>query len=96
VPKRAKWLTIPLTDEARHRRARSMHGLFFFRSRRGFHFLARRIGQGALELVYLLMQSVRVPARPFFRPTIDRLEKRIPIALQRAYRNLAARMNKKR
>jgi hypothetical protein len=95
VPKRAQWLKIPLTDAARAR-PNAQGKLFFFRSRAGNSFLARRLGRGLLELVFLLRKSVRIPARPFFSFTVDRLERRLGPALRRAYRSVAAKLGRRR
>lgn len=61
-PVTAGALTIPLTDDARRKRARDYADLFLYRSPLGKAFLARQMkrsgGRGTLELVYLLLKQV--------------------------------------
>lgn len=61
-PKTAGALTIPLTDEARRRRAGDYVDLFIYRSPLGKAFLARQLkrsgGRSTLELVYMLTKLV--------------------------------------
>lgn len=70
-PKRARYLTIPLTKEAlRSGGARRMTGLFFFapRGQSGPKFLAARTGKGKrakLVLHWLLLDESKIDARPF-------------------------------
>lgn len=72
-PRRAQYLAIPLTDEARRVGSpRQFPGaLFAARSKRGNLLLFQRVGQG-IEPVYLLRSEVSVPARPALRPTVER------------------------
>ncbi len=64
-----KFLTIPLTKEARRNRARDFDDLFFLESKDGEFFLAREKGSD-LEFMYRLVKKVRMPARPYLRPAI--------------------------
>lgn len=74
-PKRAKSLAVPLTRRAsRFTSPRNYtdsgggapgEGLFVFKSKRGNAFLAKSAAGGKLELLYLLLKQVKIPARPF-------------------------------
>lgn len=74
-------LTIPLTDEAKRKRAADFPDLFIYRSPRGKAFLARQRtrsgGRGTLEMVYLLTRSVRLPATRYITKAQDAAEPRI-------------------
>lgn len=66
--KNAKNLAIPLTRKAsRVTSPKNYAGkLFFIKSKRGSKFLAQSDKAGKLSFIYLLLASVRIPARPFF------------------------------
>jgi hypothetical protein len=67
--RRAQNLAIPLTDEAENVKSpRDIDNLFLIRSRRGNVLLVRRDGR-RIEPMFLLKPSVRIPARPYIRPT---------------------------
>ena len=68
VPTRAGALTIPLNAAAENRPARLWKTLFRITSKRGNVLLVRRVAGGIVPM-FLLRQSVRIPARPFLRPT---------------------------
>lgn len=69
VPKRAKWLTLPLTKQARDMKARDFQDTFFLTSRRGNLFIARQVGDN-IETLYLLRKQVNIPERPYLRPAM--------------------------
>lgn len=81
-PKNKRYLTVPLSTEAYGRRARTIPGLFVVRSRRGNLLLVRRRGAG-LEPMYKLVgpgepqEYVKIPKRPFMKPTADQFFPRI-------------------
>jgi phage gpG-like protein len=85
--KNVQFLTIPLTMEARQRRARQIAGLFTIRSRAGNLLLVRRRA-ASIEPLYSLKREVRMPARPFLRPTAEmffpRIARQLVTALNRA------------
>jgi len=77
--KRVRNLAIPLTEEARLAATpRKFNDIFPVRSKRGNLLLVRRSGK-TLEPMYKLQPSVRIPPRPFIRPTS---EKWFPIILR--------------
>jgi len=68
-PKRAKALTIPLTREARAKRARDIPGLFVVKPRPGADpehvgTLARQKGKSGVEPLYVLRSSVEIGPHP--------------------------------
>ena len=68
VPKRAKFLTVPVTDSARRAGSpRNMSGLRYAKSKGGQPVLVDKAGR----LQYLLRKSVTIPARPYLRPAAD-------------------------
>lgn len=71
TPKNARYLTVPCIPEARGRRASSFPDLFFYKAKSGSKWLARKKGD-SIELVYALMDSVRIPERSFLRAGFDK------------------------
>ncbi|MGP1567975.1 MAG: hypothetical protein ACTTHM_04605 [Peptoanaerobacter stomatis] len=69
--KKGKYLTIPLSKEFNHKSPRSIQGLFFFKSKKGNAFLARKKGKDNIELCYYLTTSVDIPERSFIRAGFD-------------------------
>lgn len=69
-PRRAQYLAIPLTEEARRGAPRSFGGTFVQTSRRGNLLIFQKTGGGTIQPLYLLRQEVTVPARPALRPTM--------------------------
>lgn len=69
--KNGKYLSIPLEKNFRHISPRQVSGLFVYRSRRGNLFLARRKGNGRLEMCYWLTKEVNIPERSFIRAGFD-------------------------
>jgi hypothetical protein len=92
-PRRAQYLAIPLTDEARAHRPRELD-LFVVRSKRGNLLLVRRVSSDRIVPLYLLREEVDVPARPFMEPTADRwlpiVERRFESSIADALVGLAA------
>jgi hypothetical protein len=72
-PVRAQVLTIPISDEARKRRSPgrfSRRQTFWAKTKRGHLILFwRRNKKADPEPIFLGVRSVRIPARPFMRPT---------------------------
>jgi len=69
TPKNRKWLTIPVADDVRGRRAKEfkLHFIQFSNARAGLFAEDKR-------LKYLLVKRVTIPARPYIQPAIDELE----------------------
>lgn len=72
TPVRAKALTIPLTPEAKKKRARDFVGTFIIQTDSGQAFIARQVGDN-IERLYMLRQSVTIPARPYLRPAFKKV-----------------------
>lgn len=68
-PKKAKRLTIPISDEAQGRRASEISDLFYLRLRNGKEFLARRDSGGGLDFLYVLKAQVQQDPDPSVLPT---------------------------
>jgi len=64
--KKAKYLTIPIADKYRARRAREFN-LIFVDKKNTFPFLYDPVEK---RVAYLLRKSVKIPARPYIRPSI--------------------------
>ena len=81
------YLRIPLAaaqtaagqDRNLGRSLRGVKDIFLIKSGRGNLFLARQKGKAALELLYMLVRSVRLPARGTFRAVTERVR---PVAVQ--------------
>lgn len=67
-----RYLAIPLTEEARRTAPRQLGNSFVARSRRGNLLIFRKLEGGGIEPMYLLRESVVIPARPALRPTMER------------------------
>jgi hypothetical protein len=72
-PKTAEWLTIPLIPAAKGKRASDFgDALFFYKPDGEDHaFLARDMGHGNVQNVFLLVKSVTIPERSFLRTGFD-------------------------
>lgn len=66
-PKNAKYLTIPLADEYRGKRAGEFSTLTFFENEKNNKFLYDSKEE---RYAYLLRRSVKIPERPYIRPAI--------------------------
>lgn len=81
-------LTIPLTDEARRKRAADFPDLFVYKSPRGKVFLARQKmrsrGRNTLEMVYQLVRSVKLPATRYITKAQEAAEPRIFVLMDEA------------
>lgn len=65
-PRRANYLTIPLTPRARKFKARIFPGvLFAFKSKRGKLLLAQKTGRRKIKIHYVLKKSVRIRAKHY-------------------------------
>jgi len=78
-PRSARYLALPLTEDARRAAPRSFGGTFVQTSRRGNLLIFQKMGGGTIQPLYLLRQEVTVPARPALRPTMIRF---LPLILQ--------------
>lgn len=71
-PVTAQWLTLPLIHAAKNKRAGDFPDLFFYKPNGANHaFLARDLGHGQVENVFLLVKEVTVPERSFLRTGFD-------------------------
>lgn len=103
-PKRAKMLAIPLAAAktaggvARYSTPRSVPGLFVLKSKAGNLLLVKREG-GGITPYFVLKHSVTIPRRPFLRPAVVEVSRRVPALLTesvlRYYNARAARDSKK-
>lgn len=80
-PRKAKFLTIPVHDQlktasgdARYPSARDVPGLTFAQSLKGQPLL---VHQMTGEVWYLLRKKVEIPPRPYLKPAMDKMEKRL-------------------
>lgn len=78
-PKQAKYLTVPLADAARGRRAREFPNTFARKSRQGNLIIFQKTAGGGITPLYLLKTSVVIKARPALAPTVARF---VPIITQ--------------
>lgn len=69
--KKAKWLTIPMADEARGHYAREFENLTFVLSKKKED--TAYLFSDAHLLMYLLVKKVRMPARPYVQPACDEI-----------------------
>lgn len=82
-PKRAKFLAIPLTPEARIAGSpRRMPGLAYVQSKNGQPML---IDSTSGDAQYLLRDSVTIPARPYLRPAADVHYPRMAAEIRKAF-----------
>lgn len=83
VPKRAKFLTIPISDEAKRAgRARAMSNLAYVQSIKGQPML---VDQHSGEVHWLLVKSVTIKAQPYLRPAGDMHYPSLGEAIREAY-----------
>lgn len=80
LPKKGRYLAIPLQKGLPKAGPRADGKLFVFKSKNGRLFLARRDGK-ALDVRWKLQTSVTRKAHPALRPAIERLAKAIPAEL---------------
>ena len=80
-PKKSKWLTIPVHDElktaagvGRVPSARDIPGLTFAQSMKGQPLLVHQITG---EVWYILRKRVEIPERPYMRPSLEDIDKRM-------------------
>jgi len=89
-PVRARALAIPL-DAAKTAAGvsrggpRSYSDLFLVKGKGGKPILVRDIGGGRLKAFFALRSSVRVPARPFAKPTAEKTSQRVAAILGDAF-----------
>ena len=83
-PKNSQWLTIPVTDEARKARgATYMDDLNFIPLSSEKALLARSDDNFELDVQFVLVKSVTIPARPYLRPALYKNKDKITKALTR-------------
>ncbi len=87
VTAKKKYLTIPLgpmktAAGVTRQSARTMPGLFPYRSKNGHLFLARRTETG-LQLMFLLKRSVRIRGRHYLRDGMRKAAMRLPVHTRR-------------
>lgn len=71
TPKNTKYLTVPCHPKAKGKRASDFPDLFFMESKKGTKFLARPKGKNSIEIMFVLMTSVKIPERAFLRTGHD-------------------------
>lgn len=87
VPKRKKWLTIPLdaakTRSGAPRRAKALDwkDTFIIRTKSGQLLIVRKDGKKKLTPLYVLKKSVKIPKRRYLSKTMQQMEKRVLIVL---------------
>ena len=65
-------LTIPIHPDAVHHHAEDFTDLFKWVSPiSGKVFLARKTGKGQIEVMFLLVKHVNIPADPYLRPAVE-------------------------
>jgi len=68
-------LTIPIHPDAVHKHASDFTDLFKWVSPiSGNIFLARKTGKGQIEVMFLLVKNVHIPADPYLRPAVYNYE----------------------
>lgn len=89
-PKRAKYLTVPCNRAAFGKRAADFPDLFFFQTKSGSKFLARKKGKDDIEFMFALFRHVKIPERSFLRAgfdavhlkAVDRAERILPKVIE--------------
>ena len=71
VPKKGKFLSIPLQKKYKNLSPRNVEGLFYFEDKDGDKFLAKKKGKKGIEMCYILKTKVEIPERAFIRGTFD-------------------------
>lgn len=85
VPKRAKFLTVPVTEAAKKAGSpRNMPGLHFGKTAGGQPVL---LDQGG-RVQYLLRKKVTIPARPYLRPAADAIYPNLAANIRKAWERL--------
>ena len=70
-PNTAKALTIPISDNAKGKKATDFDDLFIIKEGDGQAFLVRKVGDKAIEIMFMLVKSVNLSAHPFLRPLLS-------------------------
>ena len=72
ISSKGKKLTVPISDEARKSRGAAYMNDLELIPRKGRNSLLARVGENfGLEVHWVLVDSVTLPARPYLRPTIN-------------------------
>lgn len=77
-----KFISIPIVPEFRGQNPKDVfqeEDLYFYRSKNGKFFLARKLRSGRQQFVYRLLPRANIPARPYFFPALTQIK---PQALQ--------------
>ena len=83
VPKRAKFLTVPVTENAKRAGSpRNMPSLHFGKTKGGQPVLLDQSGR----VQYLLRKKVTIPARPYLRPAADLIYPQLAANIRRAWK----------
>ena len=70
--KRAQYLTVPINQKAKGKKAADFPDIFFVQSEQGEKFLAIPKGKDEMELLFWLTKSVKIPERSFLRAGHDK------------------------
>ena len=83
-PKRAKYLTVPVSHKSAGKKASEFSDLWTLRANSGELFLCRNVGKDKFEILYWLTKSVHIPERSFLRAGHDKEADRIIKQTERA------------
>ena len=73
-PKKAQWLTIPVSKKARHKRARDIGGVVFIKTNPSTALLVKPKKRGTgFVIFYVLKKSVTIPAAPYLGATREEI-----------------------
>lgn len=84
TPKKAQYLTVPVSPKSAGRRASEFNDLWTMRADSGELFLCRNVGKDSFEVLYWLTKSVHIPERSFLRAGHDKEAERIIKQTERA------------
>lgn len=77
TPKKAQYLTVPVSHKSAGKRASEFSDLWTLRSDSGELFLCRNTGKDSFEILYWLTKSVHIPERSFLRAGHDKEADRV-------------------
>lgn len=76
VPDKAGALTVPIDPEAKHKRASDFPDLFMIKRDGKPPLLARNVGKD-LQVMFVLVSRVQIPAQPYLRPALESNKQKI-------------------
>lgn len=77
TPKNARYLTVPCSPASFGHRASDFSDLFFFQAKSGSKWLARNKGKDEIELLFALMEHVKIPERAFLRNGFEEVHMKV-------------------